>query len=84
MSCKEVADRASAVVDGELSGWEMLQIRLHLAMCRGCSRFIRQMRAVDQLAASITELPPDTLHWTDNYLIDDALSKLRADKNKRL
>ncbi|MCA1775590.1 MAG: zf-HC2 domain-containing protein [Loktanella sp.] len=73
MSCKEVADRASAVIDGELSGWEMVQMRLHLAMCRGCRHFLGQIRAVDQLASSVTELPPEALR-------EEALSKLRADK----
>ncbi len=52
LSCKEVADRASAMIDGELGAWEMLQMRMHLAMCKGCARFISQMRITRDLTAA--------------------------------
>lgn len=51
LNCKDVADRASALIDGELSRWEALQVRMHLAMCKGCSRFIEQLRLTDRLAS---------------------------------
>lgn len=53
MSCKDVADRASTLMDGELSRWERLQIRLHLAMCKGCAAFIEQMRQTDRIVAAV-------------------------------
>ena len=43
LSCKEVAERASALIDGELGLFDRLQMRLHLAMCKGCGAFIDQM-----------------------------------------
>lgn len=49
LSCKEVATRASALIDGELSTWEALQMRLHLAMCKGCERFVGQVRTTRDL-----------------------------------
>lgn len=55
LSCKEVAERASALIDGELSAWERLRIRLHLAMCNGCSHFVAQMRMTDRLVRQIAE-----------------------------
>jgi anti-sigma factor RsiW len=55
LSCKEVADRASALIDGELSAWDALQMRLHLAMCKGCGAFIEQIRISDRPAAQVTE-----------------------------
>ena len=54
LTCKEVATRASALIDGELSMWQALQMRLLLAMCKGCERFIAQMRKTRDL----TESPP--------------------------
>ncbi|MBC7138739.1 MAG: zf-HC2 domain-containing protein [Defluviimonas sp.] len=52
LSCKEVAERASALIDGELGMFDLLQMRLHLAMCKGCSAFVRQMRITRDLTAS--------------------------------
>jgi len=49
LSCKEVAERASALIDGELGVFEALQMRLHLAMCKGCGAFIGQMRTTRDL-----------------------------------
>ena len=42
MSCKQVCDSASEIVDGDLGAWQRLQIRYHLLICRYCRRYIRQ------------------------------------------
>lgn len=55
LSCKEVAERASALIDGELGAFEALQIRLHLAMCKGCGVFIGQMRMTERLTRAVVE-----------------------------
>jgi anti-sigma factor ChrR (cupin superfamily) len=62
LSCKEVATRASALIDGELSTWQTLQMRLHLAMCNGCERFIGQMRTTRDLTESLpaADAQPDS------------------------
>lgn len=52
MSCKEVTERASALIDGELGAWETIQMRVHLMMCKGCDRFIKQMRITQDLIQS--------------------------------
>ena len=44
LKCREVTEQASALIDGELSWMPRLQMRLHLAMCKHCSRFVRQLR----------------------------------------
>lgn len=62
LSCKEVAERASALIDGELGLFERLQMRLHLAMCKGCGAFIDQMKTTNdltQLAPAQDDLPGD-------------------------
>jgi anti-sigma factor RsiW len=53
LSCKDVAARSSALIDGELSVWTVLQLRMHLAMCKGCRRFVDQMRRTDRLTADL-------------------------------
>lgn len=60
-SCKEVAERASALIDRELGLFDVLQMRLHLAMCKGCDAFIRQMRTTRDLteAAGDDDRPDD-------------------------
>ncbi len=49
--CSEVAERASLLIDGDLGFWSRLNIKLHLAMCRGCRAFVEQMRITDDLTA---------------------------------
>jgi len=75
MSCKEVTEKASALIDGELSLWERLQIRLHLAICRGCERFIDQMKVTRTLTE--TALPPMAFDAPENARIDAILDQLR-------
>ena len=43
LSCKEVTHLLSQAQDRELGFGERLSLRLHLAMCRGCSNFKQQM-----------------------------------------
>ncbi len=51
LTCREVAEKASAMVDGELDLRERIAIRLHLLMCANCRRFVRQFKTlVDSLA----------------------------------
>ena len=54
LRCKDVAARASALIDKELPLWEVLQMRLHLTICKGCTAFVRQMR----ITRSLTAIPP--------------------------
>lgn len=58
LSCKDVAARASDLIDGELSGWQAFRMRLHLAMCRGCANFIRQIRTTRDLTDALPEPAP--------------------------
>lgn len=80
LSCKEVATRASALIDGELGMWQALQMRLHLAMCKGCQRFIDQMRTTRDLTETVpvTDAPAET----DDDGINAILSQLQEGKQK--
>ena len=81
LSCKDVADRASALIDGDLSAWNALQIRLHLAMCKGCGRFIEQMRLTDQLTAGVAD--QGNAHDYEDGRFTEILSILRKEQYRR-
>lgn len=83
LSCKEVADRASALIDGELSTWDALQIRLHLAMCKGCGRFIEQMRLTDHLTAEVADPGEPFQHEAEDGRFAEILSTLRKEQPRR-
>ncbi len=83
LSCKEIAERSSALIDGELSAWNALQIRVHLAMCNGCSRFIAQMRMTDQLTAQVARIDEPLQHEAEDGRFAEILSMLRKDQPRR-
>jgi predicted anti-sigma-YlaC factor YlaD len=56
LSCKQLVERSSDYLDARLSLRERLGVRVHLAMCHNCRRFIRQMR----LAREVLRKLPDT------------------------
>ncbi len=74
LTCKEVTERSSALIDGELGLWDRLQLRLHLAMCEGCRRFARQMRVTNELAMSAAS--PRDGEAAEQDQIDVILSRL--------
>jgi len=80
LSCKEVASRASALIDGELGIWETLQMRLHLAMCKGCGRFIGQMRITRDL--TLAAPLPDAADEAEAGRISAILSRLHDGKQQ--
>ena len=43
LSCREVTEQATEYLEGDLSFWRRLVIRLHLGMCRHCQEFVRQI-----------------------------------------
>lgn len=83
LSCKEVAERASALIDGELGLFDRLQMRLHLAMCKGCGAFVNQMVITNDLTLSAVaqdELPGEEA----DSRISAILSQLRDGKKPGL
>lgn len=72
MSCKDVTALASQYVDGELPIARRLGLRMHVAMCRHCRRFLRQLRTTLELLGTLGEP-------TEPEVIDDAvLAAFRA------
>jgi hypothetical protein len=79
LSCKEVAERSSALIDGELGVFDLLQMRLHMAMCKGCNAFVRQMRTTRDLTASAAVIDDDSSDLVDGR-ITAILSQLHDGK----
>ena len=48
LSCKEAAQHVSEGLDRELSFWRRMSLRFHVLMCRACSRYRRQIKALDE------------------------------------
>ena len=48
-SCKETTQLVSEGLDRELPLMRRMGLRLHALMCRGCSRYKRQVTALDKL-----------------------------------
>ena len=44
LSCKQLVAHSSEFLDGQLGLRKRMSVRLHLAMCEHCRRFIKQMR----------------------------------------
>ena len=58
-SCKDVAERANALIDGELGLVDRLKIHLHMAICKGCDHFILQMRQTKALIRASAAAEPE-------------------------
>jgi predicted anti-sigma-YlaC factor YlaD len=58
LSCRQVHDHASALVDRELSTREAVAVRLHLLMCGACRRFIRQFRLLTRVLRRESQAVP--------------------------
>jgi anti-sigma factor RsiW len=57
LRCREVAELASDYVNGDLSRSRRLAVRLHLAICRACRRYLRQMRETVALLRALSREP---------------------------
>lgn len=83
MECREAMEKSSRYIDGELSFWDCLKIKLHLNHCWSCNRFVQQLPLLGQVARRLHEsdhpcpgepLPPDTR---------DRLKKILADASSK-
>jgi sigma54-dependent transcription regulator len=73
ISCKEVATLMMSDQARTSSRWTRMQLRLHLAMCRYCSRLARQLRQLSIASRKLADAaPPDS---SFEQRIIDRLSK---------
>ncbi|GAD63819.1 MULTISPECIES: anti-sigma factor family protein [Pseudomonadaceae] len=57
LSCKDLVERSSDYLDGQLRLRERLGVRAHLAMCVHCRRFIRQLKLSQAVLRQLPEKP---------------------------
>jgi predicted anti-sigma-YlaC factor YlaD len=58
LSCKQVARLVSQGLDRKLGFTERVQLRVHLAICDGCTNFSRQVAFVREALARLAEQSP--------------------------
>jgi anti-sigma factor RsiW len=58
VTCRELVELVTAYLDGGLTPEERSAFDQHLALCRGCERYLEQFRTT---IALLGELPEDTL-----------------------
>ena len=75
LRCKDVVERASRYIDGEMSWSRRLGMRLHLMMCIHCRRFMRQFRMVRDTLGHCSERQPEPTEQSLRELVE----KLRKD-----
>ncbi len=45
LTCKEITELVTEYAEGNLSFTDRLRFRMHIAMCRNCRRYVRQVKA---------------------------------------
>ena len=76
LSCKEAAQLVSEGLDRELSIWQRMSLRLHVLMCRACSRYTHQVKALDEAVLKHYRVDPSV--QKPEPLPDDALNRIKA------
>lgn len=63
MNCRACENLISAYVDGELTGWQMIEVRRHIEACPECVRELKEFRILKSALSSSVDLTPDeSLH----------------------
>ena len=75
LSCKDVADNASDLMEGKISFWQRMSMRLHLSICTHCRRYVSQLKLTIGLAGLSAEMPPEPA----DEQIDQLIAKLRQE-----
>ena len=57
LTCKQLVENSSDYLDAQLTLRGRLSVRLHLAMCVNCRRFIRQMKVGQAMIRKLPEAP---------------------------
>ena len=80
LRCKHVADALAASHYQDLSKWQRIGLRLHMALCFVCCKYHKQVMLMQDCARGMCEheagdsAPPPT----DQCLSDDAKSRMKS------
>jgi predicted anti-sigma-YlaC factor YlaD len=55
LRCKEIVARSSEYLEGDLSGWQKFNYRLHLLMCIHCRRYMGHFRTAVRVAGRVAK-----------------------------
>lgn len=61
LHCKEVVENIGDLLDGELSGDDVIRIEQHLLVCPPCTLYVRQMRDTIAITAEAHAAEPAPL-----------------------
>ena len=56
-TCRDITRQTTAFDEGGLSWRERLAFRVHILMCRHCSRYLEQMRRIRRQTADLPREP---------------------------
>ncbi len=76
LSCKETTRLVSEGLDRQLPFWRRLGLRLHLVMCRGCSRYARQIKALNRLISD--HYAGDKPAEVSEHVSEDAVQRIKS------
>lgn len=76
LSCKQAIRLVSEQLDRELPFWRRVWLRLHVAMCRACGRYTRQVKGLDQAVRQ--RYGGDSAARGPVRLPDEALERIKA------
>lgn len=57
-TCRRIVELASLDCERRLTPWTRLRMRVHLRICRGCERYLRQIDFLRGAAARSASRPP--------------------------
>ena len=58
LTCKQIAELATAYAEGQLGRLDRVRFQLHLGLCAGCRAYVRQVKAT---ARALGKLPAPEL-----------------------
>ncbi len=57
LTCKEFTEAVTDYLEGELTFTQWVRFQMHLGMCVGCRRYLRQMRLTIRTLGKLPEEP---------------------------
>ena len=57
LKCKEITDLASDYIDKNLDWKNRFSMKMHLFLCKHCSRFMQNFKTTIQVASNIEQQP---------------------------
>ena len=76
-SCKQATELMSQSLDGRLSLYQRVLLRMHLLMCKLCSRCWRQMLFLRHAAHECSQRAEETDFVSDHSLSPEACERIK-------